>query len=87
MPRAALAKPTKPAQAVYQLRLTLQETDPPVWRRLLVPSNVSLAKLHKIIQRAMGWSDSHLHQFMVGKPVYDQMRATYGTLGEKIVFQ
>ena len=28
-----------------------------------------------------------VYQFMVGKPVYDQMRATYGTLGEKLVFR
>lgn len=50
--------------------IILKGIEPSVWRRLLVPSNVSLAKLHKIIQRAMGWTDSHLHQFMVGKQIY-----------------
>ena len=60
----------EPAKTVYQLKVTLQDLDPPIWRRLLVPSTVPLAKLHKIIQRAMGWEDSHLHQFLVGKKIY-----------------
>ncbi|MFH1035643.1 MAG: plasmid pRiA4b ORF-3 family protein [Pseudomonadota bacterium] len=60
----------EPAKTIYQLKVTLQDIDPPIWRRLLVPSNVALAKLHKIIQRAMGWEDSHLHQFLVGKQIY-----------------
>lgn len=60
----------EPAKAVHQLKVTLQDIDPPIWRRLLVPSTVPLAKLHKIIQRAMGWEDSHLHQFLVGKQIY-----------------
>lgn len=60
----------EPARTVYQLKVTLLDIDPPIWRRLLAPSNAPLAKLHKIIQRAMGWEDSHLHQFMVGKQIY-----------------
>ena len=54
---------------IYQLKVTLQYSKPPIWRRLEVPGNTSLAKLHDIIQLAMGWTDSHLHWFIFGKNV------------------
>lgn len=49
----------------YQLKITLQEVEPPVWRRLLVPAHFTLERLHTVIQKAMGWTDSHLHEFTV----------------------
>jgi len=52
-----------PAHTVYQLKITLKYLSPPSWRRVLVKSNISLAKLHRIIQVVMGWHDSHLHEF------------------------
>ncbi|MGB0094521.1 MAG: plasmid pRiA4b ORF-3 family protein [Solirubrobacteraceae bacterium] len=36
---------------------------PPVWRRLLVPADIRLDRLHDVIQTAMGWTDTHLHVF------------------------
>lgn len=59
----------KTARAVeqgYQLKISLDEIHPPIWRRVLVSSGVSLGDLHEIIQEAMGWTDSHLHMFEVG---------------------
>jgi hypothetical protein len=41
-------------------------TTPSIWRRLLVPQDVTLPQLHSILQVAMGWTNSHLHQFKVG---------------------
>ena len=55
---------------VYQLKVSLNGAKPPIWRRLLVPSAVSLAQLHRILQLAMGWTDSHLHQFEVHGQFY-----------------
>jgi len=55
-----------PAGTVYQLKVTVEGSDPPIWRRLLVPADVSLVTLHRIVQGAMGWNDSHLHQFILG---------------------
>ena len=55
---------------VYQLKITLQGAKPPIWRRIQVPGTTTLAKLHSIIQVSMGWTDSHLHQFIVGKTYY-----------------
>ena len=62
-------KETKQA-GIYQLKITLRFIRPPVWRRVQVPSGITLAKLHRIIQVAMGWYDSHLHQFIVGRTYY-----------------
>jgi len=52
---------------IFQLRVSLVDVDPPIWRRLLVPQDVALPRLHAILQVAMGWTDSHLHQFKVGE--------------------
>jgi len=49
------------AKRVYQLRVELQHIAPPVWRRILVPGSIKLAKLNRIVQAAMGWTNSHLH--------------------------
>jgi hypothetical protein len=51
---------------IFQLRVTLIDIEPRVWRRLLVRQDVSLPRLHSILQVAMGWRDYHLHQFKVG---------------------
>jgi Plasmid pRiA4b ORF-3-like protein len=50
---------------VYQLRIRLDCISPLIWRRLLVTSDTTIAELHAIIQIAFGWSDSHLHQFVI----------------------
>ena len=55
---------------IYQLKITLKYIRPPIWRRVQVPSDIILARLHRIIQVAMGWYDSHLHQFIVGEKYY-----------------
>jgi hypothetical protein len=55
---------------VYQLKITLDSSKPPIWRRILVPAEASLASLHKMIQVVMGWSDAHLHQFIVDETYY-----------------
>jgi hypothetical protein len=52
--------------SIYQLKVVLNQTKPPVWRRLQVPGNASLGWLHAVIQVAMGWTNSHLHQFCIG---------------------
>ena len=49
------------SNAIYQLKVTLDDSKPPIWRRILVPENITLYQLHEIIQRAMGWQNYHLH--------------------------
>jgi hypothetical protein len=58
--------PVPPGQPVFQLRLSLVDVTPTVWRRLLVPGSVRLDKLHRMFQAAMGWEDYHLHSFTIG---------------------
>src|SRR5690349_15617669 len=51
---------------VYHLHISLLEIEPVIWRRVQVPAGISLRKLHDVIQAAMGWTNSHLHEFIVG---------------------
>ena len=53
----------KRSESVYQLKVTLLGSEPPIWRRVLVARNVTLKRLHSIFQAAMGWQSSHLHMF------------------------
>ena len=50
---------------IYQLKVTLLGSNPPIWRRLKVPGNVTLDDFHYIIQWAMGWENCHLHRLIV----------------------
>ncbi|MCC5831104.1 MAG: plasmid pRiA4b ORF-3 family protein [Phycisphaeraceae bacterium] len=52
-------------EAIYRLRISLRDSKPPIWRRVAVPANITLGQLHEVIQIAMGWTDSHLHRFML----------------------
>ena len=55
---------------IYRLKITLAGSRPPIWRRVEVDGNISLGELHQVIQIAMGWTDSHLHQFIVDDIYY-----------------
>ena len=69
-----------PPASVHQLKVTLQGVRPPIWRRLRVPSDVTLVTLHRILQVAMGWEDGHLHRFRVGAASYGDR----GLLGDVV---
>ena len=49
-----------------QLKITLVESQPPIWRRVLARPSMGVGELHYLIQDAMGWANSHLHEFVVG---------------------
>jgi hypothetical protein len=62
---------------VFQLEVTLKESKPPIWRRFQVPGSLTLAALHNVLQIMMGWTDSHLHRFIIngqefGRPDYEE---------------
>lgn len=57
-------------EIVYQLKVTLLESEPPIWRRLLVSGRTSLKRLHEVLQVAIGWTNSHLYEFRVGEARY-----------------
>lgn len=51
----------------FQLKITLRDIVPPIWRRVVVPSDLTLLDLHGVIQIAMGWKDCHLHDFTIDR--------------------
>ncbi len=53
---------------VYQIKVTLKDIKPPVWRCIQVPETYTFWDLHVAIQDAMGWSDCHLHEFEMLNP-------------------
>ncbi len=59
---------------IYQLKVVLLGSEPPVWRRLQVPGDATLDWLHAVLQVAIGWTNSHLHAFMVGADRYSDTR-------------
>jgi len=67
---------------VYAIKITLLGTDPPIWRRVLVPREITLRNLHKALQTVMGWTNSHLHQFVFKRQKYSDPK--YG-LGAGII--
>jgi hypothetical protein len=75
-----------PGDQIAQLKVTLLDIDPPVWRRVLVPATIRLDRLDRVVQAAMGWTNSHLHMFIhpsghygvpdLDFPLQDERRAT-----------
>jgi hypothetical protein len=55
---------------LYQIKITLKDVRPPIWRRVEVTSSTTLGLLHEIIQTTMGWTNSHMHQFTIHNVEY-----------------
>jgi Plasmid pRiA4b ORF-3-like protein len=66
--------------AVHRVKITLRGSRPPIWRRLEVPSGITLNRLHQSIQAAFGWTDSHLW-------VFDTPAGEYGNGGGDLGFR
>lgn len=65
-------KPKTTPTEVYQIKVTLNDSKPPIWRRVQVAADITLAKLHDVMQVAMGWHNCHLHQFTDGEQYYGE---------------
>ncbi len=70
-PRTAPSKASKSKSTVYQLKITLADIKPPVWRRVEV-MDCTLNKLHEVIQVVMGWDGYHLWAFDIGGEQYGE---------------
>jgi hypothetical protein len=71
---------------VYQLKITLRGVSkPPVWRRVLVPADITLRQLHEVIQQVMGWGDCHLHVFTTGWQEYGSPDPELGHVSDQKV--
>ncbi len=56
----------------YMLKIQLLDIEPVIWRRFVVPASITLDRCHDVIQIVMGWTDSHLHEFTIGKKRYTE---------------
>jgi hypothetical protein len=54
------------AITIAQLKITLDDVKPEVLRRIEVPFNIRLDRLHLAIQAAMGWTNTHLYEIRAG---------------------
>ena len=57
---------------VYQIQILLIGSKPKIWRRALIQSDLLLSDFHKVIQTSMGWTNSHLHQFIKNEICYSE---------------
>ena len=62
---------------LYEIKVVLQGIDPPVWRVLRVPRQTSLLKFHGMLQKSMGWTNSHLHEFTTGQKPYKEFKGIW----------
>lgn len=88
-PRAVARRVAKLTALQAQLRVELRGVEPLVWRRVLVPENITLAKLHVVLQWTLGWSNSHLHEYEIARRRYgipdDDWPSTEPVLDERRV--
>jgi len=78
------AKKRTTPTAIYQIKVTLRHSKPPIWRRIQVPADVNLATLHRILQAVMGWADYHLHQFIIDDDCYGEPHPDYEVWGPEM---
>src|SRR5450759_5224020 len=62
------------------MKVTLEDISPPIWRRIQVTNDTTLGRLHRILQTIMGWSDYHLHEFVIDG-------VTYGVPDKETMFE
>ena len=68
--------PTGP-DLIFQIKVTLENIHPPIWRRIQVQGDISLPRLHAVLQIVMGWTNSHLHGFRVNEQFYSEPDPNY----------
>lgn len=80
----AVKQKAREKEFTYQIKVTLKGSKPPIWRRFEVSGQITLGKLHRILQVIMGWDNAHLHQFIIGDNYYGEP-STEDTLNESRV--
>lgn len=66
---------------LYQLKITLKWSKPPIWRRVVARADMPLNRLHDLMQMVMGWTNSHLHHFAAGNTFYGRPDPGFAGMG------
>lgn len=69
-----------------RLHVLLADITPPIWREMIVSTSLSLDKLHLVLQAAFGWTESHLHEFLIGGLRYGNIEFLDDEFGGPRVF-
>src|SRR5680860_415931 len=73
---ASKASRRRDEAVTYRIRVDLEGTSPPVWRRIEVSSDLHLDEVHDVVQAVFGWTDSHLHRYAT-EPEHSDRTAYY----------
>ena len=68
---------------LYQLKITLKWSQPAIWRRVVVRADLKLDRLHDVFQVVMPWTNSHMHQFIVGRTYYGKPDREFADMGSE----
>jgi len=69
--RSSKSLKSQSSPSVFILKIELVDSEPLIWRRIYIDGRTRLNAFHHILQAAMGWTDSHLHEFTIrGRPVF-----------------
>ncbi len=79
-----MARKADAADTVYQLKITLAGTEPPIWRKIQVTGDLTLGDLHRIIQRVMEWMSCHLHEFDIRGIPFGDAELERGPFGDPV---
>jgi hypothetical protein len=80
-----MIKLIKESDFVYKMLVVLEESSPRIWRRFVISANSTLYQLHKTLQIVMGWTECHLHEFLIDGKHYGEPSPEYdGSLAEML---
>lgn len=79
---ASMARKRPKPLSVFQLKITLKDVEGPVWRRVQLDSHSTLKSVHLVLNEAMGWNNSHLHEF-----VFDDRRFSDPEIDDEGTFE
>ena len=77
----------KTSPSIYQLRVTLKDSQPPIWRSIQLLSTATLEELHNVIQLVMGWADAHPHEFNKGQERYGVFDEDFPEVNDEVEYQ
>lgn len=76
-PHISSKKASEKVGTILQMKISLLESNPIIWRRFLIPTDFNLAQLHEVLQLVMGWQNKHLYRFDINSQEYGEHKAEF----------